>query len=431
MRQILAILLLISAISAEKLSLKSAENRALESGYTMRMNSADNKARSWQKRNVIAGYLPDVSYNATLMRVDDTTALYTAYQSGDPANPKPKMLNHEIAVSQPITNGGAEIVAIQMAKHTKEAQELGYKADSTDLILLVRQNYFELIKAKEQIKIAKQDLEWAEKNLVDAEVRKLSGVLPETDFLRWQRVVIDKNAFLLQSQALNEYREAELRVAMGENPDGANSIETDSFQLFEEYYNKFDLDSGVIDSNTRLQSLSGYREISHDQRKMAVTSAMPKLNGFYSWGKDQQWNNGNQVTTTHGKWSVGVGLNVPLFSGFRNSTSYFEKKYDAIKSDIEFEKTRNEMSANLIRIKKFMEASQIGAESSKKQFELNRKNFEIMNDRYSLGQINQIDLLEMNQALAGSRLDYITRTLETLYYYSEYQNAIGKLEVIQ
>lgn len=425
------LLLLFSLGSAELLTLKEAESKAMENGFDIRIDSADDVAREWQKKNVVAGYLPSLSYDATLMKMDDSTAYLQGGDFSPNAVIKPNSLNHEFKLTQPITNGGAEVVAIKLAKHTKRAQELGYGANRADLILQVRKRYFELLKAKEQVKIAERDLTWANQNLENAQIRFESGVLPETDLLRWQRSVIEKRAVLLQSKALDEYQQAELKVAMGMNPNSSDVIETSDFQVFENLYLQFQLDSGVVDSNLRLQSLDGFREISHDQRKLALTSAMPKLNGFGSWGKNQRWSSGNDLQSGYNKWSVGVGLSVPIFSGFRNSTSYMEKKYDAIKADINYEKSRNAMAANLIRIEKFMEAARIGAESANEQFKLNVKNFEIMNDRYTLGQINQIDLLEMNQALAGSRLEYITKTLETLYFYSEYQNAIGKLEVIQ
>ncbi len=429
--RIIIVLLLTSLLSAEQLSLKEAELRAMSNGFDIRIDSIDDISRSWQKKNVIAGYLPKIDYSANLMRLDDSTAYYSGISMVGPTVPRPNILNHEFTLSQPITNGGAEIVAINLAKNTKRAQELGYDANRADLILLVRQRYFELIKANAQIDIAKRDLKWAEKNLVNAEVRFESGVLSEIDLLRWKRSVIDKRAFLMQSKALDEYHQADLKVAMGIDPLSQPSIETESFTVFEEYYQNFELDSGLIDSNLRLQSLDGYREISHDQRKLALTSTLPKVNGFGSWGKDQKWGDDADVITSYAKWRIGIGLNVPLFSGFRNSTAYLEKKHDAIKADIDYEKSRHMMSANLIRISKFIEAAKIGAESAHEQLELNEKAFGIMNDRYELGQVNQIDLLEMNQALAGSRLEYITRTLDALYLYSEYQNAIGKLEVIQ
>ncbi len=425
------VLLLTSLLSAEVLSLKEAELRAMNNGFDIRIDSIDDISRSWQKKNVIAGYLPKVDYNANLMRLDDSTAYYSALTFVESVVPRPNILNHEFTLSQPITNGGAEIVAINLAKHTKRAQELGYSANRADLILLVRQRYFELIKAKAQIDIAERDLQWAQKNLANAQIRFESGVLSEIDLLRWKRSIIDKRSFLMQSKALDEYQQAELKVAMGIDPLSESTIETDSFEIYETYYHQFELDSGLIDSNLRLQSLDGYREITHDQRKLALTSALPKVNGFGSWGKDQKWGDGADVITSYAKWSVGIGLNVPLFSGFRNSTAYLEKKHDAIKADIDYEKNRNMMAVNLIRITKFIEAAKIGAESAREQLKLNKKAFEIMNDRYTLGQINQVDLLEMNQAVAGSRLEYITRTLEALYLYSEYQNAIGKLEVIQ
>jgi outer membrane protein len=437
--RVIPLLLLVSLLSGAVLTLEDAQKSAMENGFDVRIDSLDNEARQWQKRNVVSGYLPQVNYNATVMRYDDLTVEQANGSSGllaglgYPVDESLQMrkngLSHEFAFSQPITNGGAEVVAIKMAKHTKLAQEEGYEANRTALLLQVNQRYFELIKANKQIDIATQDLGWAKRNLENAESRFTSGILPETDLLRWKREEIEKRAFLLQTEMLVDYQTAELRVALGQDPTVETVIETEVFENFEVQFNEISMESGLVDSSSMLKSLDGYREISEYNRKLAVTSAMPRLNAFASYTKDQKWDGGDEFYTADGVWAGGVALNVPLFSGFRTSTNYFEKKYDARKADVNFEKTKSVMQANLIRIKKQIEATRVGALSASEQFDLNIKNFEIMNDRYSAGQIAQIDLLEMNRAVAASRLDYISKLLETLYHVAEYNNAIGKLEV--
>jgi len=55
----------------------------------------------------------------------------------------------------------------------------------------------------------------------------------------------------------------------------------------------------------------------------------------------------------------------------------------------------------------------------------------MMNTRYNAGQLTQLDLLDMNRALIGAKIGYVTKVLETIALYEEYMIAIGKTEDMQ
>ena len=132
---------------------------------------------------------------------------------------------------------------------------------------------------------------------------------------------------------------------------------------------------------------------------MAVTGVLPKLNAFASWNNEVKWDKSVETFGTGGSWTAGLMLNVPLFSGFKNSTAYKESRWDAIKSDLSIKQAKSDLETNLIRIGRFREAARINAVSAKELWDLNRKNLAIMEDRYAAGQIGQLDLIDMQRAV--------------------------------
>lgn len=422
-------------IGAEVLTLQDALIKSLERGYQSRIDAADSTARQWQKRNVIAGYLPQVSYAARFMRyeqsmVDMTNFMYGGYPGTEDIMLRNNSLTHEFSVSQPISNGGTEIVAIRMAKHAKAAQDAGYAANRGNLIVQVQQAYFELVKAFEYRRIGEQDLEWAQRNHESARIKKESGIIPLTDFLRWEREVSEKKAALVQTDASIASQRAQLNMLMGIAPGADTMYNAENFESFEASFDTLTPAKGSIDGNAQLQSLKAYSALAHENVRMAIGSALPKLNAFAAWNNEVKWDEPVQTFGTGGSWTAGLTLSVPIFNGFRNSTAYKESQWDALKSDLTFQQAKSGLEANLIRIERFREASRINAVSAKQLWDLNQRNLAIMEDRYAVGQTGLLDFIDMQRAVAASRLGYVQKVLETLTLETEYRNATGKLEVM-
>ncbi len=431
--------LLVSQIWGETFTLQMAEQRALDQGYQVRIDNADDSARVWQKRNVVSNYLPNVEYNATLTHIEGhivnkANSMYAGLEN-DPGISEQMMrqntLKHEVSITQPITNGGMEIIAIRLAEHTKQAQEQGYKANRSSLLVEVRTAYYEIMKANEQLRIAADDLAWAEQNRTRSKLKWETGLSSEIDYLQWERTVREKENVILQGEAYKQFAIAQLQASLGESPTGSMDENLQDFTIFETRFGSLEQISGDLSNNASLISLDGYRKVAEDQRSLAVTSALPKLNAFAGWSRENRWDEPDETYSPEGGWASGLALTVPIFSGFRNSTKYLERKYDAIKTGIEYEKTESLMEVNLISIKAFREASRESVENAREQHSLNERSFEILSDRYEVGQSDQLDLLEMNRLVAASRLDYVTKIFETLAYHDQYLDATGTLEGIE
>ena len=256
-------LFIVFTLTAETLTLQNAQSRSLKQGYQVLIDEADNSARQWQKRNVIAGYLPQVNYRASFMRyeqstVDDANFMYgnfsgvndtTGYIINDLTKNykmRDNSLTHEFSITQPVSNGGAEIVAIAMAEHTRAAQEQTYSANRGNLIVQIHQAYYELVKDVEYRLMGEQELKWAQRNYETASIKKESGILPITDFLRWEREVNEKKASLVQTDALIAFHRAQLNALMGDSPSSNAKYIPEKFEVFENSFDSLVFSQGKL-----------------------------------------------------------------------------------------------------------------------------------------------------------------------------------------
>jgi outer membrane protein TolC len=436
-------------LRAEILPLAEAERIAVTNALEIQVTQLELKSMEWGKWNAIANYLPSLSYNGNYLRMDERTVDY-ANRAFDlmvanlppgipvPENPNPLYENsfsHEFSLNQPISNGGAEIFAIEIAKHAKRAAELEQEATRHDVIYNTRKAYFDAISSAERTKLEQRYLLWAEQNLSKSQTRYDSGTVPITDLLQWEAEVVQKESDLLQAKATERFLLLTLFQTMGVPPEEVDTTKVlQQLETFEDWYKRerIPLDGSIdysIDNNPRYQSIREYTKVVKGNKKLALSRFLPKLNAFYTYSWPA-WNKLKPWEERRG-WTAGISLSVPLFSGLRNSTSYQQAKYDYKKTVTEEEQIKRQLELNLERIELFQRASVEGVKAALKQRELMDKQLTIMQKRYEGGLINQSQLLEVALAAHQTRIVYILKLFECLLLEAEYLKNKGELEVAQ
>jgi outer membrane protein TolC len=431
------------------LTLSDAELKASTTGYEVRAGHFEERVREWEKRGAVAGYLPTVDYTLGYMRMDDETvgranSAYDMFTSGSPLlppgveldieNPNPlytRSFSHQLSVSQPIVNGGLEIIAIDMARRTERAAEFGLEAVRQDAIYAARRAYFDAISAAQRSAVAEQALSWARASLVKARVREQAGTVPVTDVLQWEADVAQKESDLMQARAMQRYTLLSLFEAMGVAVSKADtSVSLQPITVFERWYAKGQaaLD-GSAEMSPRLQSVKAYTEVAEGAKRIAIARFLPKVNAYYSYSWPA-WDKLRPNTERDG-WTAGVTANIPVFGGLRNATGYRTAQYEYMKTVVNEQQLENQLALALERVSLFYEAAFGGVGSARKQTELMEKQLEIMEKRYDGGLVNQSQLLEVELGLRQALIGYINKLFECLLLEAEYLSIVGKLEVAQ
>ncbi|MBD3343996.1 MAG: hypothetical protein GF401_02925 [Chitinivibrionales bacterium] len=441
---------------AELITLTDAESRASSISYEMRSQHFEEQAREWEKRNAVSNYLPSLDYglNYTQMdqdMVDASNAMFESFEgmsdifSGtgieaeeidyESSKMHVTTVSHEFTVNQPITNGGAEIIAINIAKHTKSAIEFQQEALRQEVIYNARKAYFDVLAAREMTIVTHQDYSWATQNLAKAQTRYEGGAVPKTDILQWEAEVAEKESALLQALAVEKIAVYSLYSTMGVPVEKADtSITLQPLQVFEQWYVRGPVEAeGTVENNPQFKAIESHTRAALGYKRIAASSFFPKINAFgsYSWPYYLSDNDDLVLQEERKGWTAGVSLSVPIFGGFRNSTNYRKSSYEYMKALVDKEHSANQFELNLKRIHYFYQASYKSVAAAKKQHELMAKNLEIMQARYDGGLVNQSQLLEVAVGARMARIGYIQKLFECLLLESEYQKTVGKLEVYQ
>jgi outer membrane protein TolC len=433
-----------SPLRARELPLEVAERTAAENAFEAAAKEFEVQAAKWSTWNVVANYLPRVQYTGNYMRMDEETVRWanSAYDfmieailpPGTPYPENPNRLfvdsfSHEISVSQPVSNGGAEIIAIRIARHVREAVEMNRQAAVQEAIYTTREAYFNALAAGERTAVETQYLGWAKKNLRKSRTRVQEGAAPVTDLLRWEAEVLQKESDLLTARATERFMILSLYHSMGVTPAEADtSVNLASLDVFEQWYARGPIPAdGAVQNNPQLRSVISYTEAAKAQKNLTLTQFLPRLNAFYlyswpAWDRLEPWDERKG-------WTAGLSLTIPVFSGFRNTTSYKKSTYEYRKAVVEEAQIKGQLELNLERIALLYAASFKEVEAAKKSMELMDRQLEIMQKRYDGGLVNQLELLETALGARQTRIGYLQSLFKYLLLEAEYLKNTGRLEV--
>ncbi len=453
---VLALVVISSSGANVVLTLAEAEGATVENSFTARKQQYQSKAVEWGRRGSIAAYLPSVDYNFTYLRMDESTvgranAAFDGIESlfeslgpllgaapGDGFSENPNRLfensfSHEVALSQPLFNGGIEIVSSRLANVNRRAVHYQQRSDLQRAVLETRRAYLDAVTASQMVALSEESLGWTRKNLNNVSIRFENGGVPETDLLQWKIELATRKNDLKMAQTAKQSLLLSLYHSMGYNSRKANGdVMLLDMDYFENLHRQNPAKSATdynVNNNPALLMMSAYSEVAQESRGVARAQYLPKVNAFFSYKWDA-WDRLRPHETNRG-WSAGAVATVPLFSGFRSTTNYQKTKYEHLETVVSTDELKNQLENSLKTVLWHYEALQFRMATSNKKIELMERQLELMQKRYDGGLVNQSQLLEVELGLRQAQIAYTQELMSSIITKAEIELITGNLENMQ
>jgi outer membrane protein len=305
------------------------------------------------------------------------------------------------------------------AKKSAHRSDVSYQAAKQDLIVRVTTAYFDVLSAKDDLDFAKAEKAAIERQLEQTKQRYSVGLTAVTDVHEAQAQY--DNAVTSEIRAENSVFTAEeaLRVITNIYPRDLNFLNTE----------RFSTSRPVPDSANEWQQTAEAKNLELIAQKIAVDIAKENINiatsGHYptlslsgSYGKSDTDNLINNMSSETDRQSIGITLNVPIYSGGATSSSVrqAQSNYVAVSQDLEqthrnvVRKTRNAYNTVIAAVSaiKALEQSVVSAESALKATEAG----------FEVGTRTIVDVLDSTRNLynakrnlSSTRYDYVQNIL--------------------
>lgn len=191
----------------ETLDLKTAVTFAVENNFAIRQARERIKQQEGVVVEVKAREIPNVAATGLYQRNDD------AISSSFPASDRTWAI--DISASQVLYAGGGVRSSVKSAQLAREAAVFDLQAVINDALLAVRVSFFDVLLAREKIKVQEQNLSLLQQELKTATDRFDAGTVSGFEKLRAEVAVANAQVPLITAR--NDYRLAieQLRQALG------------------------------------------------------------------------------------------------------------------------------------------------------------------------------------------------------------------------
>ena len=410
--------LLVANANAQQLTLKQAIDYSLKNHPSTRIYQNNIAIADQQAREGISTLLPQVNGNATLDdNIKRQTTILPGVIFGSPRDVEVQFGNQysstaTVQADQTIFDVAA-IYGMQANKPNKEMAQVKLEQNNETLIYNTAQAFYQVLIYTQQEKLlAENERKFTElNNLQKLQLEK--GVLKKVDY---DRIRVNLNNIISQRKlaqtnlllALNR-----LKNAMG-MPLNANISIQDSI----DYKQEFTLpNTAAFQVNKRpeyrLQELNAQLQEIDLKRKRAAF--FPTLGAYARYGVQAM---GNELSSSYDNTfdfaTIGLKLNVPIFSGFRKYSQLQQSQLNLFnaKENLKINASNLELDNQNSNTQLFSSYTNLLA--NQENLALAKDVFDVTNLQYKNGVVSLSDLLNADFSYKEAQTNYISSLLNFL-----------------
>lgn len=429
-----------TSIAQTKITLSDAIQLALQKNTTL--NQAENNILS-QESGLTAAYgnfLPSVSGFASWGWDRNEQAGSIRYLNGIPFNiPEitSETRSYVASVNSDITlfDGLSNIANLSSASNNLNSIRFYVEYLKQQTVFNTITRYYNLMTQMALLKVREENVKKQEINFKTIEEKNRLGAATLADL--YQQQVELGNAEL---QVINQNLELQkaknnLLIFLGLDVTGDYTFETE-FTIREENILTTDLEEDYKNIQERISDAYKNRldyksklyelESSLDQITIARSGHFPRLTGSLSFSS---YSNKFDDLFKSKTYSVGLNLNIPVFSGFSVSNRVQIAEIQSMNKELEVRELErqikqqiNESYLSLIAAKKSLSVSEKNVKAAEERLKIEQ-------ERYNLGSGKLLDLLIANSSYVTAKTDYVNAQYSYIIISDQIKYYLGILDI--
>lgn len=436
--------------SVLKLSIKDAQNYAIENNKTLRnvrTDAAISKQQIWQ---AISQGLPQVSatldytnffnYEIEFGMGGGTTPVidYTLLDAGDlqilsflqqslGSGPTTITMNNSSSAKLQLTQlifSGQYIAGIQLSKIGQMLADKNIEKSEIDIRESVIGTYYLSLLTQESISILRANIDNLGQTLLQTEALLQVGMIEPTDADQ-----IKMSITMLENAERSLLRNAELNKNIMRFQLGLdNDVEIELTESFDDVMALTDLSNLLIDEfdvsqNISIQMIEAQEVMTEKLLDLEKWSYAPTLVGVYNYNQ--------KIMTTdfdmNPKNLVSLNLSVPIFSSGMRRANVEQKKLELYKVQNTKEIVTDQLMMQEKQLQYNLKSSMEQYESQKENVELAKRIYSNTELKFRQGVASSFDLIQANGSLLEAENNYISACMEMLQAKLQYDKLYSKI----
>lgn len=337
-----------------------------------------------------------------------------------------KYYSASISASQGWSLGGWDFYNIKQKNASKSWAKSSYQLTRQELILSVKQTYFDVLKTKMLLEIQKEALKRAAEQLKIAETRYELGAASFSDVLKAKVQYGDVELALISADNALKLAKATLNSWMGQDVDIPIDVEENlTMPGFD--YSYEDALKETMGKNPNVKKAQFDLRSAEAQLGMYRSTLFPNFNlyGSYSWN-DTDLDELKYIRQRDYEWYLSAYFSFNIFENFQRKYNISYAKANRNSARENFRQTKNDVALQLKQAFLNVQEAKEKINLTKKKVESAEEDLDLVQEKYNLGAANILELLDAEVSFKKAESDRI----EALYDYNlavaQFEKAIGK-----
>ena len=410
----------------QSFSLDEAIIYALEYNYTAINSNREILDAQKQKWEVIATGLPQIDGNINYQNrlKQPITPLPAEVIGGDPGTFIPVVFTPPQAASATATLrqqifDGSYIVGIQATNAFLRFSQNNKEKTDQEVTRMVVEAYGNVLLAQETAKIAARNKETLEKNLYETEKLYENGLGDEESVEQLKITLASIDNILKNAIRFEKITMQMLNLVMGLPVENETQLEEnlDDLVLKKIDFNLLEEDF-VMENNIDYKLVLNLNEQRYYELKLAKSRALPTLNAFVNYGTSSFSNQFDFLGTGGPEWfeasTLGVDLDIPIFSSLNRSASTQRAK-------IALEQAKTELTETEERLRLELERARSDYLFAIETYETNKDNLDLAErieqknqTKYAEGLATSFELRQAQTQLYTAQGDYLQSMVDVI-----------------
>lgn len=381
------------------IDLDVALDLALEHNYAIRQARARYAEATGALAESRSGRRPTVSANADYSRIDP--GLLETPPGGGPGGGfgSPTSWSAGVQIEQTIYSGGAVGSGIQAARASREAAAADFASSVQEALLSVRERYYAVLLARQQINVQEQAIQLLEDELANARARVRAGSGSPFDELRAEVAVANGQPPLIRAR--NTYRLAavELLRAIGvPAEEGAETRVEGEFSFAAQEYALETLLASARERRPELEVLEQQVAAAGHLVDNARSSGRPAVGAVAGYGIQKSSFSDDLDDTVNG-WTLGVQGRWNIFDGGATRGRVAQARARLQQAQLAYDETALLVDADVHRAYwSYREARELVI-ASQRVVEQATESLRLARSRLNAGAATQLDVFQAQVAL--------------------------------
>lgn len=373
------------------LTLEEALDRAPEANFEILIGEEALIRQQQAQRRARAELLPQISGEVSQQRSQSYFNLDEQLRGTSITNRFDALLRASFTIFDAST-----IADYRLERINTEIARLSLRSTVQDILQAIAETYFTHLRNVRREETIQADIERDQALLELARNRFNAGAATEIDVTRGEVALASNRLRLAQQETLVEQSALELKRSL--NFDLGRELElhrTELQELGEVVYKPGELQA-ILDQRPEVVREVRTLERNKLARRAATLERLPSLDltGTYGYAAETYEDDMEEV------WSVGIGLNVPIFEGFRINANRREAASAVRQQETVVRQVETQVEANYRLVLSQLRSTRQQVEIARQQVSLAERELELARVRFEEGVADNSEVVEAQASVA-------------------------------